>query len=288
MNDKSLASRHTTMSRLKNSISRDQKALIGVIVIIVEVFAAVFAPFVMPHDPDSQEYKMLASPSFKHLLGTDEFGRDLFSRIIAGARVSLVVGISSVVLAIMVGVPLGLVSGYFGGWVDILLQRIVDLIWSFPNLIIAVGMMAVLGPGLLNVIIAISVAYVDDFARISRSEVLSIREEEYVIAIRALGSNSLRVLVRHVLPNSMAPIIVVGTVSISYAILAESTLSFLGLGVRITTPTWGIILNGAREFFTTSWWLGIFPGLAIMVTVLSINFVGDWMRDFLDVKVREV
>ncbi len=276
------------MGRLMTSVRRDRKAFIGLIVIILEISAALFAPFVMPHDPDSQEYKILASPSLRHPLGTDEFGRDLFSRIIAGARISLLVGICSVVLAVVVGVPLGLLSGYFGGWVDILIQRVVDLIWSFPNLIIAVGMMAVLGPGLLNVIIAVSLAYVDDFARISRGEVLAIREEEYVIAIRALGSKTLHILLRHVLPNSMAPIIVVGTVSISYAILAESTLSFLGLGVRITTPTWGIILNSAREFFTVSWWLGIFPGLAIMVTVLSINFVGDWLRDFLDVKVREV
>ncbi len=288
MKDKPRGRGRTAMGRLMASVRRDRKAFIGLIVIILEISAALFAPLVMPHDPDAQEYKILASPSLRHPLGTDEFGRDLFSRIIAGARISLLVGICSVVLAVLVGVPLGLLSGYFGGWVDILIQRVVDLIWSFPNLIIAVGMMAVLGPGLLNVIIAVSLAYVDDFARISRGEVLAIREEEYVIAIRALGSKPLHILLRHVLPNSMAPIIVVGTVSISYAILAESTLSFLGLGVRITTPTWGIILNSAREFFTVSWWLGIFPGLAIMLTVLSINFVGDWLRDFLDVKVREV
>jgi peptide/nickel transport system permease protein len=228
---------------------------------------------------------LLAPPSWQHPLGTDEFGRDLLSRLMAGARISLVVGFAAVGLAIVVAVPLGLISGYYGGWVDTVIMRYIDLQWAFPSLIIAVGLMAVLGPGLGNVIIAVSLAYIDDFARIARGEVLVLREEEFVVAARATGGSDYRIILRHLLPNSLAPLIVQATVSISYAILAESTLSFLGLGVAITTPTWGLILSGARGFFTMAWWLAIFPGLAIMATVLSINFLGDGLRDVLDVKV---
>ena len=192
---------------------------------------------------------------------------------------------SAVTLAVLASVPLGLIAGYYGGWVDTVIMRYIDLQWAFPSLIIAVGLMAILGPGLGNVIIAVSLAYIDDFARIARGEVLGLREEEYIVAARAAGGSDCRIILRHLLPNSMAPLIVQATVSISYAILAESTLSFLGLGVEITTPTWGLILSGARGYFTMAWWLAIFPGLAIMVTVLSINFLGDGLRDALDVKV---
>lgn len=266
-------------------LRKDMKVVLGCIVLCLLVLSALLAPYLTPYDPNAQEFEMLLPPSGQHWLGTDEFGRDLLSRLMAGARVSLLVGFAAVALAVVASVPLGLISGYYGGWVDTLIMRYIDLQWAFPSLIIAVGLMAILGPGIGNVIIAVSLAYIDDFARLARGEVLALREEEYIVAARATGGSDFRIILRHLLPNSLAPLIVQATVSISYAILAESTLSFLGLGVRITTPTWGLILSGARGYFTMAWWLAIFPGLAIMLTVLSINFLGDGLRDALDVKV---
>jgi peptide/nickel transport system permease protein len=269
-------------------LRKDVKVILGCLVLGLLVVTALLTPFLAPYDPNAQDFDLLLPPSQQHLLGTDEFGRDLLSRLMAGTWVSLVVGFSAVTLAVLSSVPLGLLAGYYGGWVDTVIMRYIDLQWAFPSLIIAVGLMAILGPGLGNVIIAVSLAYIDDFARIARGEVLALREEEYIVAARAAGGSDCRIILRHLLPNSLAPLIVQATVSISYAILAESTLSFLGLGVEITTPTWGLILSGARGYFTMAWWLAIFPGLAIMVTVLSINFLGDGLRDALDVKVSRV
>ena len=274
--------------RAARYLRRDLKVILGFITLGLLLLTALLAPALAPYDPNAQEFDLLLPPSGQHLLGTDEFGRDLLSRLIAGSRVSLLVGFSAVSLAVLVSVPLGLLAGYYGGWIDTIIMRYIDLQWAFPSLIIAVGLMAILGPGVGNVIIAVSLAYVDDFARLARGEVLALREEEFITASRATGSSDFRIIVRHLLPNSLSPLIVQATISISYAILAESTLSFLGLGVPITTPTWGLILSGSRGFFTMAWWLAIFPGLAIMITVLSINFVGDGLRDALDVKVSRV
>ena len=188
------------------------------------------------------------------------------------------------VIALVSGLGLGILAGYLGGWVDHVIMRYIDLQWAFPNFIIAVYLVAVFGTGLANVIVAISLAFVDDFARIARSMVLSIKEEQYVAAARTVGVSDFRIMWRHILPNAAAPIIVQATVSVSYAILGEASLSFLGLGVEADTPTWGLILADARSFISRAWWLGIFPGLAIMLTVLSINFIGDALRDFLDVR----
>lgn len=274
--------------RAARYLRRDVKVILGFMIIGLLLLMAFLAPLLTPYDPNAQEYELLLPPSAQHLLGTDEFGRDLLSRLIAGSRVSLLVGFAAVSLAVLASVPLGLLAGYYGGWIDNIIMRYIDLQWAFPSLIIAVGLMAILGPGVGNVIIAVSLAYVDDFARLARGEVLALREEEFITASRATGSSDFRIIVRHLLPNSLSPLIVQATISISNAILAESTLSFLGLGVPITTPTWGLILSGSRGFFTMAWWLAIFPGLAIMVTVLSINFVGDGLRDALDGKVSRV
>jgi peptide/nickel transport system permease protein len=179
---------------------------------------------------------------------------------------------------------MGLLSGYYGGWIDTILMRYIDLQWAFPNFIIAVYLVAIFGTGLLNVIVAVTLAWLDDFARITRGMTLKIREEEYVLAARSLGSSDLGIMLRHILPNAIAPIIVLATITVSYAILAEATLSFLGLGVKPSTPTWGLIISDARSFFSRAWWLGIFPGMAIVITVLSINFLGDALRDILDVR----
>ena len=226
----------------------------------------------------------MAAPSTAHILGTDDLGRDLFARILYGARVSLLVGVVTVAIALVIGVTMGILSGYYGGWIDVVLMRYIDLQWAFPNFIIAVYLVAVFGTGLSNVIVAVSLAFLDDFARITRGMVLTIREEEYVVAVKSLGASDLHIMLRHVLPNAIAPIIVQATLSVSYAILAEAGLSFLGLGVKPSTPTWGLIVSDARSFFSRAWWLGVFPGLAIMVTVLSINFLGDALRDMLDVR----
>ena len=265
---------------------RDKKALIGTIVLIVLVFAAAFASVVAPYDPNGMDFTFMLPPSLAHPLGTDDLGRDLLSRLIYGTRISLFVGITTVAIALAVGVFLGLLAGYLGGFVDTVIMRYIDLQWAFPNFIIAVYLVAVFGTGLSNVIVAISLAYVDDFARLTRGMVLSIKQEQYVDAARTLGASEWRIMWRHILPNAVAPLIVQATVSVSYAILAEASLSFLGLGVGADTPTWGLILADARSFFSRAWWLGVFPGLFIMVAVLSINFLGDSLRDMLD--VREV
>ena len=262
----------------------DRRASIGLIVLVVLVLAAVLAPYVSPAQPDSMAFSMLQAPSWHHPFGTDDLGRDLLSRVIYGARVSLFVGLATVASSMLVGVVMGVLAGYYGGWLDTIIMRYIDLQWAFPNFIIAVYLVAVFGAGLSNVIIAIALAFLDDFARIARGMVLTIRELDYVEGARALGASDLRLMLRHILPNSMAPLIVQATVSVSYAILAEAGLSFLGLGVKASTPTWGLILSDGRSFITRAWWLGIFPGVAIMITVLSINFFGDYLRDLLDVR----
>lgn len=276
-----------TQSRLRKVLANDKKALVGIIILGLFVIGAVLAPWISPYDPNEMTMDMMGNPSMAHLLGTDDLGRDLFSRILWGTRVSLFVGISTVSIALFFGVILGVVAAYYGGWIDAIIMRYIDLQWAFPNFIIAVYLVAVFGTGLLNVIVAISLAFLDDFARIARSMVLTLKEEQYIDAARVQGYSDARIMFRHILPNAMAPIIVQATVSISYAILGEASLSFLGLGVEATTPTWGLILADGRSFISQAWWLGVFPGLAIMLVVLSINFIGDALRDAFDVKETE-
>ena len=271
------------VARFLRGIADDPKALIGLAILLAFALAAVFAPVIVPHDPGAMDFQMLQPPSLAFPLGTDDLGRDLLSRVIEGARISLFIGVITVLLALLVGVTLGVVAGYYGGWLDNIIMRYIDLQWAFPNFIIAVYLVAVVGAGLLNVIVAISLAFVDDFARIARGMVLSLKEEQFVDAARTAGASDARIMWRHILPSAMAPIIVQATVSVSYAILGEASLSFLGLGVEASTPTWGLILSDGRSFISRAWWLGVFPGLAIMLTVLSINFLGDGLRDYLDV-----
>ena len=271
-------------TQLRKLVWRDKKALIGTVVLTIFLIAAILGSLIAPYDPNGMDFDMMEPPSWSHPLGTDDLGRDLLSRVIVGAQVSLFVGISTVIIALVAGLVLGILAGYLGGWVDHIIMRYIDLQWAFPNFIIAVYLVAVFGTGLSNVIVAISLAFIDDFARIARGMVLSIKEEQYVAAARTVGVSDIRIMWRHILPNAAAPIIVLATVSVSYAILGEATLSFLGLGVDASTPTWGLILADGRSFISRAWWLGIFPGLAIMLTVLSINFIGDALRDFLDVR----
>ena len=280
----SATSRRQGFTQLRKLVWRDKKALIGTVVLTIFLIAAILGSLIAPYDPNGMDFDMMEPPSWSHPLGTDDLGRDLLSRVIVGAQVSLFVGVSTVIIALVAGLVLGILAGYLGGWVDHIIMRYIDLQWAFPNFIIAVYLVAVFGTGLSNVIVAISLAFIDDFARIARGMVLSIKEEQYVAAARTVGVSDIRIMWRHILPNAAAPIIVLATVSVSYAILGEATLSFLGLGVDASTPTWGLILADGRSFISRAWWLGIFPVLAIMLTVLSINFIGDALRDFLDVR----
>lgn len=267
---------------------RDGKARFGAYALALLTLAAIFAPWVAPHDPNAMQFMMLEGPGWAHPLGVDDLGRDLLSRLIHGARISLFVGVVTVAMALVVGVVLGVLAGYYRGWLDTIIMRYIDLQWAFPNIIIAVYLVAILGTGLTNVIVAISLAFIDDFARLARAMTLTVKEEQYVAAARATGCSDLRIMVRHISPNIVAPIIVQATVSVSYAILGEAVLSFLGLGVSADSATWGLILAEARSFVSRAWWLGVFPGLFIMLTVLSINFLGDALRDVFDVREQGI
>ena len=272
------------ISRFRFIFSRDKKAPVAISVILIFILLALFAPWLAPYDPNEMTLDMMSAPSKMHLLGTDDLGRDLLSRIIWGTQISLFVGVSTVFISLILGVILGVVAGYYGGWADMIIMRYIDLQWAFPNFIIAVYLVAVFGTGLLNVIVAISLAFLDDFARVARSMVLTLKEQQFVEAARTNGSSNMRIMFKHILPNAAAPLIVQATVCVSYAILGEASLSFLGLGVSANTPTWGLILADGRSFISQAWWLGVYPGLAIMLIVLSINFLGDSLRDTLDVK----
>jgi peptide/nickel transport system permease protein len=275
-------------SRFRAVFSKDRKAQVGLAVLALFTLGALFAPLIAPYDPNEMTLNMMGSPSMDNILGTDDLGRDLFSRILYGTQVSLFVGVSTVAISLFFGVLLGVLAGYYGGWIDAIIMRYIDLQWAFPNFIIAVYLVAVFGTGLFNVIVAIALAFLDDFARVARSMVLTLKEEQYVDAARVQGFSDLRIMFRHILPNAVAPIIVMATVSVSYAILGEATLSFLGLGVKADTPTWGLILADGRSFISSAWWLGLYPGLAIMLVVLSINFIGDALRDALDVREADL
>ena len=276
------------MIRIYDAIQTNLKAKVGLIILAIFLLVAIFASLLAPYDPNEMSLDMMSAPSFQHLLGTDDLGRDLFSRIIWGTQVSLFVGFITVAISMIVGVFLGVWAGYYGGWIDMIIMRYIDLQWAFPNFIIAVYLVAVFGTGLLNIIIAISLAFLDDFARVARSMVLTIKEQPYIDAARVQGTSDFRIMFKHIPPNSVGPIIVQASVSISYAILGEASLSFLGLGVNANTPTWGLILADGRSFISQAWWLGVFPGLAIMLIVLSINFIGDAVRDAFDVRHTEI
>ena len=259
----------------------------GLAVILIVAVAAVFAPLLAPHDPLAQDpYAALQGPSRAHWLGTDQSGRDVLSRLIYGARVSLGIGLGAVAFGAALGVPLGLVTGYLRGVVDEVAMRAMDALVSFPGLILALALVAARGPSLTNLIVAIGIANVPWIARVVRSQVLSIREQEYVTAARTVGASDLRILFVHIWPNSTAPVIVQSTLGMGYAVLAEAALSFLGVGVRPPTPTWGSMLQFAFGFLSVKPLLSIVPGTAIFLLVLAFNLVGDALRDVLDPRLR--
>ncbi|MGH3327332.1 MAG: ABC transporter permease [Streptomycetales bacterium] len=268
-------------------LRQDKKAVVSLVVLVLLVFVAVLGPFVVPYDPRAQDFDILQSPSLQHPMGTDSLGRDVLSRVIAGARVSAMVGLGVAFVGMLIGVTLGLLAGFFGGRVDDVISRYVDLQWAFPELILAIALISVFGAGVDKVIIAIAFAYVDDFARLARAEALRLKQEEFVLAARVTGISSRGIITGEILPNAIGPLVVQATIAVGLGILGEATLTFLGLGVEPSTPTWGLILEESRDFFQQAWWLGVFPGLAIVVTVLSLNLLGDSLRDALDVRGPE-
>ncbi len=250
------------------------------------VLAALFAPVIAPYDPGTNDFEAVLSPPLihGHFLGTDELGRDVLSRIIWGARASMQAGVLSTLLGLVVAVPIGLTAGYYRGWWDSVATRLTDTLLAFPFLIIAVGLAAILGPSLINATLAIGIVQVPKIVRVTRAEALSIREESYVEAAVAAGASDWSILIRHVLPNMTSTLIVQATVILPIAIIAESSLSFLGLGVQPPTPSWGVMLTAAQSYMTQMPWLAILPGLAIFVATLSFNLVGDGVRDAFDPK----
>ncbi|MCL0083294.1 ABC transporter permease [Thermodesulfovibrionales bacterium] len=268
-------------------LKKHRLALIGAGIILALIFIAVLAPFIAPHDPIEQnlEHRLL-SPNTEYLLGTDNLGRCILSRLIHGTSVSLQIGVMVVGIAAFVGVTLGLVAGYRGGLIDELIMRIVDILLAFPGIILALVIAGILGPSLFNVMLALAVVGWTSYARVVRGAVLSVKEKEFVEAAQALGAGEARIMFRHILPNVMAPVIVMATLGMAHVILAAAALGFLGLGAQPPTPEWGSMLNDGRAFMRTAPHLTIFPGLAIMVTVLAFNFLGDGLRDALDPRLK--
>ncbi len=265
---------------------RNPIGIVGAVVVLLTIVVAIAAPLIAPYDPDAQLATRLLPPSREHLMGTDELGRDTFSRIVFGARVSLQVGIISVFIALLIGGILGVAAGFFGGRLDSWLMRGVDIMFAFPGLVLAIVIAGLLGASRTNAMIAIGLVYAPAFARVIRGSVLSVMSEPYVEAGRVVGSTNPRLVQRYVLPNIVAPLIVMTSVYLSSAILSEAALSFLGLGTQPPEPAWGGMLNLARTYMEISPWMAIFPGLAIMIVVLGFNFLGDGLRDVLDPRLR--
>ena len=275
------------IGHLVRRFARNRLALVGFIVFVVIGLAALLAPWAAPFSPVRTDFTAtLQAPGPRHLLGTDELGRDVLSRIIFGSRASLEAGVISVGLAIAAGVPLGMMAGFYRGRLDDFLMRLTDAMLSFPQLVLALAVAAVLGPGLAKAMIAIAVVLTPVFMRIMRAQVLTEREREYVDAARALGAADRRIIWRHLLPNSLAPIVVQGSLNVAGAIITEATLSFLGLGTQPPTPSWGSMLNAGQQYLSQAFWLSFWPGVAIAVTVFAVNVAGDGLREIWDPRTR--
>lgn len=262
-------------------------AIAGAIVLTVVILSAIFAPLIAPYDPIAQDTTAIrAAPSAQHLFGTDNFGRDVFSRVLYGGRMSLPVGFVAVGITAVVGVALGLIAGYYGRAIDSVIMRWVDIMLAFPGILLAMALVAILGPSLFNLMLAVGIAAIPEYTRVVRGTVLSAREAEYVVAVRVTGAPDHSIVLRHILPNVLPPVIVLATLGIAGAIILGSTLSFLGLGIQPPTPEWGNMLSDGRSMLRHQWWVSLFPGLAIMLTVLAINLLGDGLRDALDPRIR--
>lgn len=266
------------------------KAFTGGIIVLTFILVGIFGPAFVPQDPNKQELTAMMKPpeglGSAHLLGTDNLGRDIFSRVIHGSRVSLLVAFTVVFVSGLIGVGLGAISGYFGGKVDFLIQKLVEVIWAFPPLLLGITIMAFLGQGLFNLILALVAQRWIPYCRVVRGQTLSLRSRDFVTAAQSLGSGSFKIILRHIIPNLIQTSLVIGTFAMASSIIAEASLSFLGVGVPPEIPTWGTMLADARIYISTAWWLPLFPGLCIFVTVLGINLLGDALRDLLDPRLK--
>lgn len=270
-------------------LKRNKMAILGLVLITLMVVIAIFANVIADYETVVIKQNLserLQAPSWSHILGTDEFGRDIFARIIHGARVSLKVGVLAVGFSIIIGGTLGAIAGYYGGHLDNIIMRIMDIFLAVPSILLAIAIVSALGPNLINLMVAISISSIPGYARIVRASVLSIRDQEYVEAARAIGASDARIIIKHIIPNSLAPVIVQGTLGVAGAILSVAGLSFIGLGIQPPAPEWGSMLSGGRQYLRYAWWVTTFPGLAIMITILSLNLLGDGLRDALDPRLK--
>jgi peptide/nickel transport system permease protein len=258
-------------------------ALVGACIILTLLAVAFVGPSLVPEDPTAMDLeKQFLPPSSAHLLGTDDFGRDMLSRIVNGSRLSLRVGVISVLIGAVSGSLVGLISGYFGGWVDMTSQRVIDVMLAFPDLLLALAIVAVLGPSLVNVMIAVGIGSVPYYARLMRGQVLALKGKEYVESARASGARPGRILFRHIMPNTLSPLIVLASLHIAGAILTGAALSFIGMGAQPPSPEWGAMLSSGREYLRHEWWIATFPGLALAITAFGFNLLGDGLRDAFD------
>ena len=287
--DEVAALRRSPLQRVLRFVGHEPLGTVGLLIVAIVAIAGIGADWIAPYSPTANDFAaMTEAPSWAHLLGTDQFGRDLLSRIIFGARTALIVGLSTAALGGFSGLVIGVASAYFGGRLDLFVQRVLDVVMAFPLIIMAMAVVAVFGTGVQNVIIAITIPLIPRCARVVRSSALAIREVPYVDAARACGFGHLRIILRHMVPNVVAPFLIMLTAFVGQAILTEAGLSYLGLGVQEPVPAWGLMLQGgAEEYATTAPWIAIFPGLAIMLTVFGVNIFGDALRDVLDPKLRD-
>lgn len=271
-------------------LKKNKMALLGLGILVILVLLALFADVIADYDTVVIKQNLanrLKGPSAEHWLGTDEFGRDIFARLIHGARVSLKVGIIAVGISIVLGGILGALAGFYGGKIDNIIMRVMDVFLAVPSILLAIAIVSALGPSIFNLMVAISISSVPSYARIVRASVLSIRDQEFVEAARAIGANNARIIFRHIIPNSLAPVIVQGTLGVASAILSTAGLSFIGLGIQPPAPEWGSMLSGGRQYLRYAWWVTTFPGVAIMITILSLNLLGDGLRDALDPRLKQ-
>ncbi|WP_442598381.1 ABC transporter permease [Neobacillus sp. D3-1R] len=270
------------------SFTKNRLALAGLVIVVFFIVVAIFAPVIAPSSFDEQNLvERFKSPSSEHYFGTDDFGRDIFSRVVYGARISLWVGFFSVLGSVIFGTMLGIIAGYYGRWIDSIISRVFDIMLAFPSILLAIAVVAILGPSLRNALIAIAVINIPNFGRLVRSKVLSVKQEEYIMAARAVGMKDSRILLRHILPNSISPVIVQATLAIATAIIEAAALGFLGMGASAPTPEWGKMLADSKNYIMQAPWTLFFPGVAIMLTVLGFNLMGDGLRDVLDPKMKQ-
>lgn len=275
--------------RMLRQLRKRRLAMLGLAILVIEILAIALGPSLLPFDPIQVDVKSrLQPPSWTHLMGTDELGRDIFTRVLYGGQVSLFIGVSAVFLGLTIGVGLGLGSGYFGGLVDETAMRLIDVLLSFPGILLAIVIVAILGPSTESVILAVAVFSVPLFARVVRGSTLTVRNTTYIEAARSVGAGHWRIIWRHILPNVRAPIIVLFSLSVGLAILSETGLNFIGLGSAPPSPDWGLMLSSGRNYLADQWWIATFPGLAILVTVFALNLLGDGVRDALDPRVSVV